>query len=209
MKILKSIVLMLIISVAFGAAAIALSPVVKNDDAQIPWKNGDIVFQYGTSESSKAIMLATGSRFSHCGIVFEQDGKWMVLEAVQPVRVIPVDQWIRNGSESYYEVRRLKDRSVLTDDALHLMRTLGASYVNKNYDLQFEWTDDRMYCSELVWKIYDRGAGVKLSELKPLKEYDIDHATVRKHLELRYGRTIPLDEKMVSPQDIYESSFLE
>src|SRR5437867_163185 len=24
------------------------------------------------------------------------------------------------------------------------------------YDLTFEWSDDKIYCSELVWKVYER-----------------------------------------------------
>ena len=33
---------------------------------------------------------------------------------------------------------------------------------NKDYDLYFEWSDDKIYCSELVWKIYKNGADIEL-----------------------------------------------
>ena len=39
-------------------------------------------------------MAATGSPYTHCGIVFEKDGKLMVLEAVQPVGEIPLETFI-------------------------------------------------------------------------------------------------------------------
>jgi hypothetical protein len=173
------------------------------------WHNGDIVFQDSESSQSKAIKLATNSKFSHCGIVFEQGGNWMVLEAVQPVRIIPLNQWIAQGTNSKYTVKRLKDQSALTDSVLNEMQKVGTGFVGKNYDILFGWGDDKLYCSELVWKIYKRGAGLEVGTRKPLKSYNLNHPTVRKQLELRYGKSIPMDDVMVSPQDIYESPLLE
>ncbi|MBL0316391.1 MAG: hypothetical protein IPP69_11655 [Flavobacteriales bacterium] len=57
-------------------------------------KSGDIVFQVNESGQGKAIQLATHSIYTHCGIVFMDQGKTMVYEAVQPVRITP---W-KNGS---------------------------------------------------------------------------------------------------------------
>ena len=53
-------------------------------------QDGDIVFSSSSQGQGKAIMEATGSPYTHCGIVQIKDGQFLVLEAVQPVRVTPL-----------------------------------------------------------------------------------------------------------------------
>jgi hypothetical protein len=44
-------------------------------------RDGDLIFQTSRSSQSVAIQRATGSAFSHMGLVFFQDGKPYVFEA--------------------------------------------------------------------------------------------------------------------------------
>ncbi|MBT8326761.1 MAG: peptidoglycan peptidase, partial [Bacteroidia bacterium] len=90
-----------------------------------------------------------------------------------------------------------------------IMWSVGSSFLNKSYDIQFQWSDEKLYCSELVWKIYKRGVGLELGSPKMLKEYNLDSKLVKEQLKLRYGADIPLKDKMISPQDIFESDLLE
>ena len=201
-------------TVLIGLSVFVLFAFVAQSNMPIPetnWQNGDIVFQDSESTQSKAIKLATNSEFSHCGIVFqdEANGRWMVLEAVQPVQIIPIEEWIDRGSNDAYSVKRLKDFEQIEGETLDKMYLIGKSFIGKNYDIQFGWGDDKLYCSELVWKIYKRGAGLEVGALKPLKEYNLNNPVVRKQLEQRYGTKIPLNVKMISPQDIWESELLE
>ena len=78
----------------------------------------------------------------------------------------------------------------------------------RNYDLYFEWSDDRIYCSELVWKIYRNGTGVELGELQQLKDFDLSSPAVQQKLKERYGNNIPKDEKVISPAAIFDSELL-
>ena len=48
-------------------------------------KDGDILFQPSFSQQSKAVEIATNSPYSHCGILFFENGKPYVYEAIQPV----------------------------------------------------------------------------------------------------------------------------
>jgi uncharacterized protein YycO len=82
-------------------------------------------------------------------------------------------------------------------------------YLGRPYDILFSWTDDKLYCSELVWKIYNETADLELCPLKKLKEYDLTDDAVKKELTKRYGNKIPLEELMVSPADIAASNQLE
>jgi hypothetical protein len=56
-------------------------------------QDGDIVFQTSKSPQSRAIQLATGSRYSHMGIVYLRGGVPFVFEAVQPVKLTRLNDW--------------------------------------------------------------------------------------------------------------------
>jgi len=171
-------------------------------------KNGDIIFQDSPSSQSKAIKLATHSKYSHVGIVYVENGKTYVYEAVGPVVATPLVQWINNGVNSKYVVKRLKDDSLLNKKALLRMQKVAKTFKNKPYDALFGWSDNRIYCSELVWKIYKRGLGIELGKLKKLKNFDLSHPVVRAKLKERYGKNIPLNEDVIDPQGIFDSSLL-
>lgn len=172
-------------------------------------RNGDIIFQTSMSGQSKAIQLATHSPYSHCGIVYQQGGEWYVFEAVQPVTVTPLAKWVKRGKDAHYVVKRLKDADqVLTADVQQQMLREGNKMRGKNYDLHFEWSDKRIYCSELVWKLYDRSAHVQVGELQQLKDFDLSHAAVQAKMIQRYGKHLPLNEPVISPAAIYNSPML-
>jgi hypothetical protein len=169
---------------------------------------GDILFQDSHSSQSLAIKLATHSKFSHCGIALQHQGRLMVLEAVQPVRWTSPEDWIARGQDGYFEVMRLKESSRMNAPALKKIAGAVEKFVGRNYDYYFGWNDSRIYCSELVWKAYARGLGIRLSKPKTLRHFDLSRQAVRDKLIERYGSKIPWDEPMVSPEDIYQSDLL-
>lgn len=172
-------------------------------------KDGDIIFQSSQSKQCQAIRIATNSKFSHCGIIYTDKGKKYVYEAVQPVKSTPLEQWIKHGENKAYVVKRLKNSEVLNAAALKKMKEYGNRFNNKDYDLYFEWTDTKIYCSELVWKIYKNGANIELCKLESLRNFNLDHPAVKEILAERYGTKIPLSEKVVAPSQIERSPLLE
>lgn len=171
--------------------------------------NGDIIFQTSTSAQSQAIQLATHSKYSHCGIVFEDGGKWFVFEAIQPVTTTPLDYWIVRGENSKYTIKRLKDTTALTPEAFRKMKASAQKMTGKDYDLYFEWSGERIYCSELVWKLYKDATGLEVGKLKHLRDFDLSNPAVQQKMKERYGNDIPLNEAVISPADIYDSELLE
>jgi len=172
-------------------------------------KNGDLIFQTSLSGQSKAIQLATGSKYSHCGIIYIENGQYFVFEAVQPVKTTPLDKWIARGENGHYVIKRLKNADhILTAETLEKMKTEGEKFIGKNYDLTFEWNDDKIYCSELIWKIYQRAAGIEIGKLEKLSDFDLSNEIVKQKLIERYGDNIPQDEIVISPVAIFESEFL-
>lgn len=171
--------------------------------------SGDIVFQTSLSRQSKAVQQATHSKYSHCGIVYFDGNDAFVIEAVQPVKKTSLEDWIARGQDGHFDVKRLKDAARLTPQVLSRMRAIGESFMGKSYDLTFEWSDDKMYCSELVWKMYERGAGITLSSLERLNDFDLTSPEVKQIMSERYGDKIPLSEYVVSPAALFASEQLE
>ena len=170
---------------------------------------GDILFQISTSCQGKAIQLATNSPYSHCGILFRDNNEWMVFEGVQPVKKTKLSDWINRGEGHHYVSKRHKDAaSLLTKAVKDKMKEEAKKLVGKNYDLTFEWNDDRIYCSELVYKIYQRGAGIAVGKLQKLREFDLSSPLVKAKLVERYGTKIPLDEPVISPGAIFSDTNL-
>jgi uncharacterized protein YycO len=173
-------------------------------------QDGDVVFQDFPTPQSEAIKLATQSEYSHCGIVFFKDGEPIVWEAVQPVQMTPLDEWIARDSSGHYVVRRLKGAdSLLTESGLERMKTAGQQHMGKDYDIYFAWSDEQLYCSELVWKMYSAGVGVELAPLRTLGDYEISHPVVREIMQRRWGDDFPSEEPVVAPGDLYRSDLME
>ena len=172
-------------------------------------RNGDVVFQTSRSSQSLAIQLATNSPYSHMGIVYVRDGEPLVFEAVQPVKLTPLSAWIERGEREHFVAKRLRDAdSQLTPETLRRMFAAGEKFTGKDYDLYFEWSDDRIYCSELVWKVFERGAGIRLGEQQTIADFDLSHPAVAAKVKERYGDRIPRDEVVVSPAAIFNASNL-
>jgi hypothetical protein len=172
-------------------------------------QNGDLIFQTSLSEQSKAIQLATKSEFSHCGIIFKEGNDYYVFEAIQPVKSTPLDKWIARGKNGEYVIKRLKNaEQVLTPTTISKMKQVGDEFRGKNYDLTFEWSDDKIYCSELIWKIYQRATGIEIGNLEKLSDFDLTSDAVKKKMNERYGNNIPLNEIVISPASIFNSELL-
>ena len=169
-------------------------------------RDGDIIFHSSSSPQSQAIQLATKSKYSHCGLLFQRNGQWYVFEAVEPVKATPLVVWIRRGQGGHYAVKRLRNATTaLTPVALRRMKTAAEQLRGKHYDLYFGWSDDRIYCSELIWKIYKKATGRELGKLQRLRDFDLTNPIVQQKLRERYGARLPLDEPVISPARIFAS----
>jgi hypothetical protein len=169
------------------------------------FKDGDIIFQSSPSQQSAAIEEATKSPYSHCGIIFYENGVPYVYEAVQPVGKRSLKDWIESGVNEMYVVKRLKDSTVIGATEILLLKNYAVSQFGKNYDVVFNWSDKEMYCSELVYKSYWNACHIKLATTLPLRDFNIDGPIVRKVMNQRYGNEIPYDEPMISPEQLFNS----
>ena len=173
-------------------------------------REGDLIFQTSLSRQSQAIQLATKSRYSHCGLIYKDGKDYYVFEAIQPVKRTPLDKWIARGKDGKYVIKRLKNADqVLTPATLAKMKQIGDKFKGKNYDLTFEWSDDKIYCSELIWKIYQRTTGLEIGKLEKLSDFDLTNEAVKMKMKERYGDKIPMNEIVISPVAIFDSELLK
>lgn len=169
-------------------------------------QQGDIIFHTSRSSQSLAIQKATGSVYSHMGIILLHDGKPYVYEAAKTVRFTPLTPWVARGTGSHYVVKRLRTPlNALQQQALYRE---AIRYQSRPYDLTFSWDDERIYCSELVWKIYKNALNTEVGQLQELQAFDLSSPEVQAKMKERYGKRIPLNETVISPVAMFDSPLL-
>ena len=192
---------------AIAALALLLTACVAQASPDV--HDGDILFQTSHSAQSAAIQKATHSPYSHMGLVLHRDGKPYVLEAIGPVKYTPLAEWIARGVGGKCVVKRLRDAHSITPQAVEKLREAARAFEGKPYDIAFGWSDDRIYCSELVWKIYNHALGIEIGQLQPLRTLDLSDPIVRAKLNERYGEKLPLDEPVITPAAMFDAGRLE
>ncbi len=178
------------------------------------WQTGDVIFQQSQSAQSKAISEAQGSAWTHMGILQKVDAGWVVLEAVQPVKATPLSQWVARGRGGQYIVKRVAPQYVDLSSVAKQNQLLRQfeKYRNKNYDLFFEWSDETIYCSELVFKMYFGAFGFQPGRIQHFADLNLTGKYIRQMIAERErlkGSPISLEEPVVTPVSILEDSRLE
>ena len=175
----------------------------------IPLKEGDIVFQTIPSPQALAIQIATRSKFNHVGVVLMHGGKLMIYEAYGHVVFTPIDAWVERDTNRHVVVKRLRAAdSVLTKSSIAKLESAALRFDGRPYDFGFSWSDKELYCSELVWKIFHGALGINLGALRKLESFDLSSPIVQAKLREQHPNGIPMEETVISPQDIYESGLL-
>ena len=69
------------------------------------------------------LQIATNSNITHVGVIFFKSGKPYVFEAVSPVKVTPLKEFINRGVSSKYSIKRTKNPLSASD--LKIMMEYG------------------------------------------------------------------------------------
>lgn len=181
-----------------GVLTVRARPAVARD-----LREGDVVFQRSPSSQAPLIARATGSPWTHTGVVLLVDGAPHVLEASTRVQITPWAEWAARAVDGQLAVRRRADAdTLLTEPVLVQMHALAEAWEGRPYDARFGWGDEAMYCSELVHKLYERATGLAPVGLRRLDAYDLDDSTLVAAIEARWGG-IPGSLAVVAPSDLY------
>lgn len=188
-----------------------------------PLRTGDIVFQESGSTQTKAIALASRSLYTHTGLVeLDASGKAWIVEAVSSVRATPLDEWIERGTAGRITIKRV--RGLGESDATKVLKAAHV-YDGRPYDFFFHDDKETIYCSELVRRAFEEGAGIEVGKVQKVRELDIDNAAARRIIEARWRKhplctqaaaadfescyTIILDQTLVTPAAIARDAQLE
>ncbi|MES2307312.1 MAG: YiiX/YebB-like N1pC/P60 family cysteine hydrolase [Verrucomicrobiota bacterium] len=144
---------------------------------------------------------ATDSKWSHCGIVVRDHREWKVLEAIGPVKTTDLDEWINRSRENRFSVFRFR-----SEDLKYIPQFIESAqtYLGLPYDIQYEWDDSKIYCSELLYKAFDRVSGIKLGKMQKVEELNWRpyEYLIR---QLNQGK-LPRERELITPRAITESS---
>ena len=157
-------------------------------------QEGDVVFIESQSSQSPYIKVGTMSKWTHCGVVVNTPQGLKVLEASKTVRLTPFAKFIGSAKNDNWTVKRPDQK---------LEKPISYSkYLGMPYDLEFKFNNGKMYCSELVWLVY-QDQDIELC--KPRKVSSFLMTRIPKVKKLMQKRHISMDQMAVAPVDLYKS----
>ncbi len=167
-------------------------------------QEGDICFQsLSHNPVIDAIEGATESPYSHCGILVKNEGEWYVLEAIGPVKETPIKKWILQARDNHFDVYRLKEPY---RQHIPAMIEAAKKYKGRPYDIRYQMDDEKIYCSELVFKAYRDATGEELGKLVKLGDLKWPAYTLT---ILAIEGSLPLNRIMITPRHLSEAEQLE
>ncbi len=121
----------------------------------------------------------------------------------------PYQEWIDSGIDKHFVIKRLKSypNGFNKENEVKLNEVIQR-FVGLPYDDYYEISDERMYCSELIWKIYKNFLNIEIGKLRKLSEYDIEHYEVKGKLKQYIGERLSYEELMISPGDMFNSNLV-
>jgi uncharacterized protein YycO len=184
--------------------------------ANVALRSGDMVFQDSSPHSGQAaaIKALTRSNWSHCGIYFERpNGEAVVIDGNGRELAVPWEKWRDHGEGKRFAAYRLRDQP--SDEQLERLQAAANKYDGRPYDLKFAWDNEKIYCSELIWKAFHDALSLEVGRLQQLSDFDLRSPLARPLIE-REGSWGSLanaeahgNERVVSPEAITESELLQ
>jgi len=168
--------------VLLAAVFILVLPDFQTRDGLPQLKDGDLVFQTSKSSQSAAIFAATANVFTHMGIVRNDHGRILVIEAGAKLREIPLGAWVQRGVLGRVAVYR---DPTLTPEQAGTVITAARALLGRPYDIFFAFDNDAIYCSELPYLAYG-AAGIAIGRREKVRDLHFDNALVRKLIAARW-----------------------
>jgi Permuted papain-like amidase enzyme, YaeF/YiiX, C92 family len=187
-------------------------------------RDGDIVFRHGDARTmlgflplSRFIAHATGSVFSHTGIIAIEDGDAVVYDCSSwGIQRQPLSVWMLDSIGSF-GVKRLKPH--LTQHIPGVLRFCRDVFERQvPFDAEFRMDDSKLYCVELTEKAF-RSQGLALSQpvligdWENLVQYPLTALAFVRFSRLVLENPISLDQPVYLPgnerQGIWASPLLE
>jgi hypothetical protein len=134
------------------------------DTCNVLLQDGDIILRTGNDVISLLFsqLNQKNKKYSHCGIAFNEDGKWVVYHSIggednpnERLRRDQLDYFISAKNNLGYGICRYP-LSKHESNSLHdtVMRFYASAIP---FDMQFDLqSDNRLYCAEMVYKAFNK-----------------------------------------------------
>ena len=169
----------------------------------------DLIFTAVDSYSFQKIAADTLTWTSHVGIIFNDEGKWVVFESRIPRSVItPLCDFLDRFKSEMVEVKRYQEP--LSRKNLKTLKIAATDRLGYFYHTGFDYdNDNRMFCSKYVYDIFEE-VGIQVGQIETLEELlgrnpDADLVFWTRW----YLGSIPWDRRTVTPaSQIKDSKFV-
>ncbi len=140
-------------------------------------KDGDVVFRLDDARTllgyfpfSRFIANATGSPFSHTGVVAIEEGRRFVYDcSAAGVRRQPFVVWVLDNVGPFGAKRMRADIQKHADGVVAYCRRVFEE--QPLFDFEFDLSDQKLYCAEMTEKAF-RSQGLALSEPIPIGDWE-------------------------------------
>lgn len=179
------------------------------------FEGGDLIFIETSDPVGPVLERATGSRFTHVGIVRRTGGGFAVIEAAPDgVYEIMLEPFLERAIGGNYAVYRYP--GLWNGDWYHPAVLEANAYLGYPPDPHFRLDPSAFYGSELVYDSY-KAAGVALGKLERIGDLDFDTQEGRalllsgwaerpdckaRHLDEAACWSLIMDQKIVTPASI-------
>ena len=113
-------------------------------------------------------------------------------------------EWLARGQGGGFAIYRLRSPH---DQLVPAFIAEARTHLGKPYDVRYQWDDERIYCSELVFKAYEQAGGLPLGQMVRLDE--LDWKPFRATIEHFEGGPVPLGRELITPRDLARAEQLE
>ena len=170
-------------------------------------QEGDLVFQALPLDLDLVVAIegVTKSHYSHVGVLHKRDDEWTVIEASGPgVIYTAFDKWKTHGRNKRWAAFRLKaeHQKNIPQFLVNLHPHAG-----KEYDFKYELSENKLYCSELIYHAWKKTTGQMMGKLTKIG--DLNWKPHQKTIEKYNGGPMPLDRQMISPIELSKASQLQ
>lgn len=152
-----------------------------------------------------AIEGITESNYSHVGVLLNRGGEWTVIEASRPgVIYTPFEKWKTKGRKGRWAAYRLK-----TAHQEHIPQFLEnlKPHIGKPYDFKYELSENKLYCSELVYHAWKNSTGQEMGKLTRMR--DLNWKPHKATIEKYNGGPVPLNRQVITPIELSKAGQLQ
>ena len=194
------------------------SSLQQGSDFQV--QEGDLLFQDSDcgpfcTSIEKVTFGYKGSKFSHVGLLMKDKEGLKVMEAItKGVVLTPIDSFLNRSFDRDKNpkvvVGRLKPRNqVLIPRAIDFVHR----QMNKAYDEVFDYTNDKYYCSELIYDAFkSANNNIPIFKMQPMTFKDPETNQIFpiwKDYFAKLGHPIPEGELGLNPGGMSTSKFID